>query len=362
MDDAYKATQSQIYSLQETLLDSNKNAKRPKKEKEVKEKDKEVKDKDKDKDKEVKEKKPRAKKRKGDENVQHKRSNSNKLKKIEEARVYVVSESILDHISVEDKKFLGTIQYDSMHEGVLNNVLPRRQDNCLTAPVDGISVPFPFNLERRILPVPFMPEFSGDKVYSIVTVRIKFEDYMKSFNKDVSCPRTFNNEIWGCDVYTDDTDPILALRHCGFTHIDTAAANNNNTNISTGGKGKNTHKVIVPAPLQRTPVNIDNKDNVTGEISKVEGELKPFDLEVDLLLLPRLQQYFSVKRYGINSRHWGSFSTPLKLDAYTVYLRMSMHMNLEDNIYPTETASHDGISYGIHKIVIKQRDPDTVDW
>lgn len=344
MDDAYKATQSQIYSLQETLLDSTKNAKKPKKEKDEK-----------------KEKKPRAKKRKvEDGTVGHKRSNSNKGKKIDEVRVLVVSESILDGIKNEDKKYLGSMQYDEMGEGVLNQVIPREtggnSTNTLLASVGGIKVPFPFDLGRRVMPVPFLPEFAGDKVNSIVTIRIKYEDLEKSFKNPDDCPRTLNNEVWGCDVYTDDTDPILALRHCGFTYIEPAL------NDTTTTKTKPVQRVAVSAPLQRTPVNMENKDNIVGEIPKADGQVLPFDLEVDLLLLPRLQQYFSVKRYGIMSRHWGTFSTPLKLDAYTVHLRMSMHMNLEDNIYPTETVTHDGISYGIHKIVIKPRESNIMSW
>ena len=114
--------------------------------------------------------------------------------------------------------------------------------------------------------------------------------------------------------------------------------------------------------MRRTPVNQTNKDNVVGEIPKDEHGLKPFDLDVDILLLPRLQQYFSVKRYGITSRHWGKLTTPLKVDAYTVHLRMSMHVSLEENIYPIETMAHDGLSYGIHKIVIKPRTANAVEW
>ena len=221
---------------------------------------------------------------------------------------------------------------------------------------DRTTVPFPYDLERRVLPVPFLPEFPEESANSIITISIKYEDLMKSFNDSGDCPRTFNNEIWGCDVYTDDTDPILALRHCGFTCLDPPPL------TPTHFKGKASHKPSTPAPLRRTPVNQTNKDNVVGEIPKDEHGLKPFDLDVDILLLPRLQQYFSVKRYGITSRHWGKLTTPLKVDAYTVHLRMSMHVSLEENIYPIETMAHDGLSYGIHKIVIKPRTANAVEW
>lgn len=347
MDDAYKATQSQIYSLQETLLDSNRNAKKPKKEKDVK---------DKDKDKE-KEKKPRAKKRKTDDTAPQRRNNSSRRKKVDEVRVLVVSESLLSGIKEEDKRYLGAMEYDAVGEGKLNQVVPKYIHSNTLASVGGITVPFPFDLEHKVMPVPFLPEFAGDKVYSVVTVKIKFEDLMASFQRPTECPRTLNNEVWGCDIYTDDTDPILALRHCGFSLSQSPAPASSGTT-----KQKLGQKVIVPAPLQRTPANLKNKDNVVGEIPRENGEVKPFDLEVDLILLPRLHQYFSVKRFGITSRHWGAFSAPLKSDAYTVHIRMSMHMNLEDNIYPTETVPHDGISYGIHKVVIKPRESNFMKW
>ena len=216
-DDAYRATQSQIYSLQETLLDSNKSAKA------------DVKDKDKDKDKEKKKEKKvkSSKKRKTDEDRPSKRHS----KKVEEV-LQVVSNTV---IPTEAPRYLGTLQYNYAKEGVLNavNVVDRK---------DRTTVPFPYDLERRVLPVPFLPEFPEESANSIITISIKYEDLMKSFNDSGECPRTFNNEIWGCDVYTDDTDPILALRHCGFTCLDPPPL------TPTHFKGKASHKPSTPAP------------------------------------------------------------------------------------------------------------------
>lgn len=77
--------------------------------------------------------------------------------------------------------------------------------------------------------------------------------------------------------------------------------------------------------IEENPVNVTNQDNVTGNLPLLEGT--PFDLEVELLFLPTLQKYPSVKRFDITSREWGSEATVI----------------------------HDGLSYGIYSIVIKQR-------
>ena len=163
---------------------------------------------------------------------------------------------------------------------------------------------FPYNLYDNSLPPPFLPNIGVQNINNIITLKITYEDIQASFD-NIESPRTKNNEIWGCDIYSDDSDPILALRHCGF-------------------------KPVVPhgdpfCKLRRTPVNMANQDNVTGNLPLLKGT--PFDLEVELLLLPTLQNYPSVKRFDITSRGWGSEDTVL----------------------------HDGLSYGIYSIVIKQR-------
>ena len=135
-------------------------------------------------------------------------------------------------------------------------------------------------------------------------LKITYEDVQASLD-NLESPRARNNEIWGCDIYSDDSDPILVLRHCGFKPV--------------ASPGNSFPK------LRRTPANMANQDSVIGNLPLLTGT--PFDLEVELLLLPTLQKYPSVKRFGITSREWGSEDTVL----------------------------HDGISYGIYSIAIKQR-------
>ncbi|CAI4057583.1 hypothetical protein SKDZ_04G1660 [Saccharomyces kudriavzevii ZP591] len=163
---------------------------------------------------------------------------------------------------------------------------------------------FPYDLYDSSMPPPFLPAIGVQTINNIITLKITYEDIQASFD-NLESPRTRNNEIWGCDIYSDDSDPILALRHCGFNPV-----------AHPGG----------PFPkLKRTPVNMANHDDVTGDLPLLKGT--PFDVEVKLLLLPTLQKYPSVKRFDIVSREWGS----------------------------EETVLHDGLSYGIYSIAIRQR-------
>lgn len=136
----------------------------------------------------------------------------------------------------------------------------------------------------------------------MVEVKISYEDLQSSVQVKDS-PRTVNNEIWGTDIHTDDSDPILVLRHCGLSLDDV-----NGT--------------------CRTPANLHNSDNLLGTVPPAGT---PFDVEIQLLLLPPLQKYTSLRRYGITSRQWGNGGT----------------------------TPHDGLSYGIYSIKILTRDKST---
>ncbi|AJV15065.1 Rxt3p [Saccharomyces cerevisiae YJM1478] len=265
---AYRETQSQIYKLQETLLNSART---------------------------------KNKQEEGQESNTHSfpeqymhyqngRNSAYDLPNVSSQSVLAFTEKHYPN----KLKNLGTLYYNRFKEGSF--------DEDSTSYSDRHS--FPYNLYDNTLPPPFLPAIGIQNINNIATLKITYEDIQASFN-NIESPRTRNNEIWGCDIYSDDSDPILVLRHCGFK-----------IGAPSGGSF---HK------LRRTPVNVTNQDNVTGNLPLLEGT--PFDLEMELLFLPTLQKYPSVKRFDITSREWGSEATVI----------------------------HDGLSYGIYSIVIKQR-------
>lgn len=266
LNEAYRQTQSQIYGLQETILNSTKNV---------------------------------------NSNKDDQRLRTENMSKIAEMNrsgtdeTVVSSSHVLEYVQKKygsvQKRSLGTICYHPYKEGEF-------EDGQTNKANTHAQISFPYNLFELSMPQSFLPGFGEDKIHSLVTVKVLYEELLKSF-QNFDSPRTLNNEIWGCQIYTDDSDPLLVLRHCGLSISDYNG-------------------------MHRTPANFQNKDNVEGTIPP-KGT--PFDLEVALLLLPSLQSYPSVRKYGITSRQWG-VDTP---------------------------TPHDGLSYGIFGIKIIARDTST---
>lgn len=238
-NEAYRQTQSQIYGLQDTILNST-----------------------------------RAAKARSSKQDTHK-------------AVEVSSKSVLEYMESKygtPKKILATFQYHSFKEANAEHTI----------------LPYPFDLYKLAMPRPFLPGYSSDKVNCLVNVKITYEDLKNSFEGRDS-PRSSNNEIWGCGIYTDDSDPVLVLRHCGLS-----------TNDDNGS--------------QRTPANLHHTDDVSGTVPPAGT---PFDVETQLLLMPPLQGYTSLRQFGILSRPWEP---------------------------QTGALVHDGLSYGVYKIKVTPRD------
>lgn len=253
LNEAYRQTQSQIYNLQETILNSAKHA-----------------------------------------GNTDKRSAADLPKNLARApeTIQVNSTHVLQYViekyGLAPKENLGTLVYHPYLTGSFES------EKCETR--------FPDDPYAYSIPRPFLPALSEDCINKLITIQVAYEDLRDSFTT-VSSPRAQNNEIWGCQIYTDDSEPLLVLKHCGFSISDF-----NGT--------------------ARTPANLSNQDNVRGA---VPPDGAPFDLEIDLLVLPQLQQYPSVEKHGVASRSWG-VDTP---------------------------TPHDGLSYGIYAIRITARDTST---
>lgn len=229
-----------------------------------------------------------------------KRNNNNRMKSYE-VMTSVDSSNVLEFVN---EKYKGKRERDSIGMLIYH---PFRTGKYIDESIEKQKIN-DYKIDDYTLPRPFLPIFNLDSINKIVQVKIFYEDWMNSKKiDDVNAPRSNNSEIWGCDIYTDDSDPIIALRHCGF-----------------GYDGDNKWAM---KNMNLTPVNEENKNNIVGSLPP--DEETEFDILLDLLILPSLENYPSVRRYGVNSRSWAS-----ELGAQ----------------------SHDGLSFGIHRIEVTLRE------
>lgn len=212
--------------------------------------------------------------------------------KSDDARIAVNSQSILGYTSERygsQRRNIGTIEYDSKRIG------------RLTGDDSAEELPFPYNFRTTQSPRPFIPRLSHDYINTILSISIQSK-YLIQLEHGENI-RYENREIWGTDVYTDDSDILLVLQHCGV--LPASVPNKNRVNYRT-----------------RTPGNISNPDLVVGTVP--EGNLE-FEIQVDIILLPPLKSYASCTRNDITSREWTG-------------------------------QIHDGLSYAIHAVTIKPID------
>lgn len=207
-------------------------------------------------------------------------------------RDFIVETSIVDSTPVlkyvelhyySRRRYLGSIPYHSMQMGKFNSNKVSELD-CL---------PFPYSYYKKIIPRPFLPPFTTNEINCLLTIEISFEDILSILTKNNT--RYNNCEIWGCDIYTDDSDITLVLVHCGVLSVDENEYNTSN---------------------RRTPGNLNNPDCVKNLIK--EGVDVEFDMKVDILLLPPLQSYQSIKRFGVFSREWLQLHDGLSYGIYSV--------------------------------------------
>nr|POE65991.1 ras guanine nucleotide exchange factor k [Quercus suber] len=116
-------------------------------------------------------------------------------------------------------------------------------------------------------------------------------------------------QIWGTDVYTDDSDVLAAAVHSGWIRGDFGELHQDLQDLF---------------PTSEIAASSDAPDSLTQLLQRpdVPREIpKDHDVHVTLLILPPLQNYASTIRHHVRSREWGK-----------------------------QDQGHDGMSYMIHKI------------
>jgi len=111
---------------------------------------------------------------------------------------------------------------------------------------------------------------------------------------------TIRRAVWGTDIYTDDSDIIAACIHQGW------------------------FKGAWPAGVDEDLLGLELNENGTTPVLQTLDEVwtrpppsgpadvpKNRDLNVNILILPLLDKYSSITRFGLRSREWGG-----KYDGY----------------------------------------------
>ena len=144
-----------------------------------------------------------------------------------------------------------------------------------------------------------IPLFEG-KANCTFTIRIP-RYYLTREQRELIC---LDRNLYGTDIYSDDSDPVAAAIHCGWI------------------RGEWPEEVDVSLLEPGSPMDREHShryhpdagigDSDTSSIMKVppqHGSIRPrphHDLHITLLILPPLQRYASSVRHGLKSRSWGA--------------------------------------------------------
>ncbi|KAH7407220.1 histone deacetylation protein Rxt3-domain-containing protein [Cadophora sp. MPI-SDFR-AT-0126] len=143
-----------------------------------------------------------------------------------------------------------------------------------------------------------LPNFEGSE-NSIYTIRIPRIHLGQISREEITRRRA----VWGTDIYTDDSDIIAACIHQGWFRgawSDDVDVSLLDLVIDASSKNGDVQK----------PINLDETLTApppTGPMEVPENR----DCHVTILVLPALEGYASLTRFGIKSREWG-----VKRDGY----------------------------------------------
>ncbi|KAH3683747.1 hypothetical protein WICPIJ_005266 [Wickerhamomyces pijperi] len=187
--------------------------------------------------------------------------------------VKVNNADVLEYASKFPRKHLGSIIYTPTPTKETHKQLRDFQDIEISE-------------DEKTRIVPLLPELNT-YINSIVTVRIPSFQIIDLLNNENYNKRA----IWGTDVYTDDSDILLVLKHNGFLPTQDSEV-----------------EQLIPneGSVKSTPGNLLNTQNIQQNVSNFKHFLNIIggDIHVDLIILPRLTTYKGIFRNGLNSRDW----------------------------------------------------------
>lgn len=196
----------------------------------------------------------------------------------------VLTNALLDEVSHLKRGHLGSQLYNP------KIVMPCRSTR-FTA-----ESKFPFATEPNLI-----PRFEG-KENCTYTIRVPRE-HLSQHNREHICAE---RQVWGTDVYTDDSDPVAAAIHSGW--ILGAWDESIDRNLLLQQFCKPDHSELHPKKVEVTNPKDESSMVVLTEIP-VSGPMMPppdRDLHIDILILPPLLKYGGATVHGMRSRSWGS--------------------------------------------------------
>ncbi|KAG7116452.1 hypothetical protein HYQ44_007071 [Verticillium longisporum] len=140
-----------------------------------------------------------------------------------------------------------------------------------------------------------------------MTVKVSRTHLTKEAREEI----TYRRALWGTDVYTDDTDVVAACIHGGWIRGEWSNVDVNMLDLDRGILFQDKE----PIPNKR------RKDKERDEQARQEANMATYldkapntgpvqvqpdrDMQVTILILPRLEKYSSTVRFGVKSREWG---------------------------------------------------------
>ncbi|KAG7831213.1 hypothetical protein KL919_000447 [Ogataea angusta] len=154
--------------------------------------------------------------------------------------------------------------------------------------------------------IELLPAYFANYINCTVDIHIPYQCIPDNVN-------VYDRRLWGTDIYTDDSDIVAILYHCGVLKSADPSAPDSGLCIRTPEDSEKSGESIIDnekgtikfsrhtGPL--TPGNLENRSNV---IKQAVDSSDANDLVVTLLILPRLGVYQGTYRNNYYSRTWGS--------------------------------------------------------
>ncbi|KAG7883784.1 hypothetical protein KL938_002369 [Ogataea parapolymorpha] len=153
--------------------------------------------------------------------------------------------------------------------------------------------------------IELLPAYLANYINCTVDIHIPYQCIPENVN-------VYDRRIWGTDIYTDDSDIVAILYHCGVLKSADPSALESGESIRTPEDSEKSGEFIIDnekgtirfskhtGPL--TPGNLENRSNV---IKQDVDSSDANDLVITLLILPRLGVYQGTYRNNYYSRTWG---------------------------------------------------------
>lgn len=230
----------------------------------------------------------------------------------EKRRMAIKSQQVLETAAKFPRKNLGFVIYQEYptYNTLLRNLRNLddtdrerlEQDEQLYLKVQEERHEFGVKQSKRI---ELLPSLIQNYINCTIDVCVPYSEIIDNSN-------VYDKRIWGTDIYTDDSDIVAILYHCGILNSQdptkrkarrvTRKQQQEQRNDMKWDEDKSEYEFTNYSGAI-TPGNAENLHNVIDGVVSVEDE-DATDLVVTLVILPRLNEYTGCYRNNYNSRSW----------------------------------------------------------